>query len=217
MILTEVIIVLSVLVAAGVVHLLSSIAALSIAAVRIDEIAVFGGPTLIRFKLGTGLPIKIGFLPIGGGSISFDTEDFWGRSLLTRLAVRLSGPVFIFITSAICLGFGVAFPEFINGFGQILNGALSPLQYGPHLIEKYFVVVEDSPVIAGYGVLAAKIAAYNLLPIPGLNGGQVIMETIPWLHPSKRGISLIVIGMLINLAIVLSWVVAFVGFIIRTY
>lgn len=215
MILTKVFIVLSVLVATGIVHLLCSMTALAIAGVRIDEIAVFYGPTLTKFKLGV-LPIKVGVLPMGG-SVSFDTEDFWGRSLLTRLVVRLSGPVLIFITSAICLSISIAFHEFIDGFGQILKGALSPLQYGPHLIEKYFAVVEDSPVIAGYGILAAKIAAYYLLPIAGLPGGQVIMETIPWLHPSKRGISLIVIGMLINVAIVLSWAVAFVGYIIRTY
>jgi membrane-associated protease RseP (regulator of RpoE activity) len=61
------------------------------------------------------------------------------------------------------------------------------------------------------GVLAVKMAAANLLPLPPLNGGAIILTLLGWRKrlPEKAEIAATYVGLLASMILAGYWVVQF--------
>lgn len=143
--------------------------------------AAFGTPALIRPPIGTTL---VSFGPIPTGSVTIlgrmadepvsDPRDWRNLALGKRLAI-LCAPWSIVIAIAIgCLGPRHAATSFVHGVTQLLGVLdLTPL------VRRFFALAAVNPVWVTLGLLFAKSAALNLLPVPGLAGGGLLLELLP--------------------------------------
>jgi membrane-associated protease RseP (regulator of RpoE activity) len=141
--------------------------------VRVKGIAFFFGKPVFTFKTRFG-PILIGYIPTGG-YVQIDMDEFLKKSRAIRCLVNLAGPVAIFITSLICLGFLHTMASFASTYSQFAGIVFSPFAYGKGLIGGFLAHAQTAP-IAGYGTLAAKNVALSLLPLPALAGGRLLIE-----------------------------------------
>jgi membrane-associated protease RseP (regulator of RpoE activity) len=99
---------------------------------------------------------------------ALDAKPFSQQLLLT-----LTGPLVLIAVSVATLGReGVA--AFVSGFPQIVHGAISPLHEAKRLISNGMSFVQASSQIESLGLVAAKLAALNLLPLPAFNGGAAV-------------------------------------------
>ena len=82
----------------------------------------------------------------------------------------------------------------LKAFWQIISGQIALNQLGGPIS-----TISQMTVVASYGVanflyllplLAANLAIFNILPIPGLDGAHVIFTTIEWIRgkPIKRSV-----------------------------
>jgi len=198
----EVILLAVVLPLAIATHLLGYALTGSLLGFRVKSFNLFYGKALHTFPLRE-FPIRLGWIPTGG-SVEFD-ESFSSARFFPKMMVSFAGPLALILMSAACLRYDRAGAALFSGFAQLFQGALFPLSTGRTLVADYFRHHGGS-VPEAYGVLAAKLAAFNLLPIPPLNGGQIILASIPadsrWFFRSS------IIGFLLAFAMSLSWLVA---------
>lgn len=131
--------------------------------------------------------VTIRLLPISGYAKFADTREtpetdpavsFNHKPALVRAVIPLMGCVALVLVAAmIPVGAGVA--EVTEGFRQVIVGAFSPTSTA----QGYIQVLHDRSLSQGFvvvlGVLAAKMAAFNLLPLPPLNGGQALLAFVP--------------------------------------
>jgi hypothetical protein len=200
----EVILVAATMSLATVVHLLGHTISGLLLGLRVNSFNLFYGRPLGTIHFRT-FPIHLGWIPTGG------TVDF-GESLNiatfpVKVIVILSGPLALLITSAACIRYDRAGIALLSGFIQLFQGALSPLSTGHALIENYFHQ-HGASVQDAYGVLAAKLSAFNLLPIFPLNGGQIIIRSITSRTDSGWIIWVGSVGVILTFAIALSWLIA---------
>jgi membrane-associated protease RseP (regulator of RpoE activity) len=192
-------------------HMLGHILAGRLAGLRIEKVNFF----LIRiFTIRTPIfPLEIGILPIGG-SVKF-SDEFEQRSIPVKWLVTLGGPLLVILSALIGLSFDRILPALVSGFEQVIRGAISPVDYGAPLIQRFFAEYVATSLFAAYGILAIKLEAMNLLPIPSLNGGQLLTSLFPNFNQSAWGERIAQIGLLINLAMLLCWAVAFAVYLFK--
>lgn len=186
--------------------------------VKIREVSFGFGKAL--FKRGK---LTIRLAPLGGyvrfkdttqevdASVAgaFNHQPRWLQSLLPLTgASSLVVVALLFHPSSAVAGV-------ISGFKQILVGALGPLSDAQMYLGSARGILGQSGFVALLGLVASKVAAFNLLPMPHLNGGQAILA---WLRTDRtvRGeieeqITKIMLWPF--LAIVISWCIAFVYFV----
>jgi membrane-associated protease RseP (regulator of RpoE activity) len=186
------------------------------------EVSFGMGWRLLHFHV-LDFPITLRALPLGGFA-RFEPDDdpdhlesppgraFAGFHPLGRVAVYASGGAALLSLSVLLLG-GEAMGAFLRGFGQCLGGALSPRSEGRADIALATGLLLQSPRVA-VGVLAAKIAAFNLLPMPALNGFDIVRTLVLWkrrppesLNPWQS------VGALLVLALLVGWTVAAAAFV----
>jgi membrane-associated protease RseP (regulator of RpoE activity) len=189
--------------------------------VTIREVTIGLGPT--AFTVGR---LRVKALPYGG-AVRFkdsreeeldaaDTRDALdGRPTWVQLFVGLSGCLAL-IALAIAALQAEGVRAFVAGFPQIVAGALSPLGAAQSLLAQAVERVAALPFVAILGLVAAKLAAFNLLPLPGANGGFVIGTVaraagIARAWPQALTTALFFVYM----ALGISWVVALVVFLVR--
>jgi len=141
--------------------------------VKYTKIAVFYGKPVISLETRVG-PVVFGYLPMGG-YIQLDMDVFPHAPRWKRAAIALSGPLTLLLSSIICLGVYRAGWSFAATYHQLFELFLAPVCNGKELFHHYLTLVEDHPV-TGYGVLAAKAGMLNLLPLPALAGGRLLVE-----------------------------------------
>jgi hypothetical protein len=186
------------------IHLLGHMIAARLVGLKIEKVNFF---YISIFKFQTpAFPLEIGILPLGG-SVKL-SEEFEKNSLPVKWLVTISGPLFVTISAGLVLSFDKAWLAFVTGFGQIIYGAISPITYGAPLIQKFFAQDLATSLFTAYGILASKLVALNLLPLPVMNGGQMLTSLFPDFQESKWGARLNVISLLVMLAIYVSWGVA---------
>lgn len=187
--------------------------------VPIKEIRLFCAPNLAVVLVGT-LVVRIGSIPISG-SVHFwederqekPSEKGWRvLPLGWKLALRLSGPLAVFLVSSICLGSLEAGRSLATGFSQVVMGGLSALSEGPAMIEKLAVICRTD-VVTALGVLCAKYTAFSLLPIPPANGGMILLAPFQtWLEKSKKAercyAAVCLIGFFFVCALLIGWSIA---------
>ena len=195
-------------------HLAGSYVACRLYKIKVDKIQIFYGNSIFEFKV-KNLEFAFGWLPTGG-SIHYDYEnDFIYRSKLTKTIVNLSGPLAIIISAAVILNPVEVLLSVYTGFIQIINGALYPIVKGKVYLSHYFLNLLPQSIALAYALFATKIAAANLLIIPGLNGGNLLIELFMTSNNLKKRVALMNIGFLIIIAILICWLIAFISFILE--
>jgi len=176
------------------------------------------GPTLLTID-----KVDIGLLPFAGNVVLKDTreqqvfEDDPGRDfyneqpLWKQIAVPASGvAVLLALTPGILGTQGVpGWQAFTSAFAQIFQGALAPLGTAQQLLADGEVFARSHDFVAVFALVALKLCALNLLPVGGMNGGQIMLALArggkpyaPWEEKAAQWL------LLPGLAIVLSWLLA---------
>jgi membrane-associated protease RseP (regulator of RpoE activity) len=171
---------------------------------------LFLGPTLLRKRIGS-VRYELGALPCGG-FLQFRREQDDVDVLLTihplkRALVACAGCVLLVVFG---LALGGELESFSSAFGQFARGAFAPTTIGASMLIKYLVLLDIAPLRA-LGVLAMKLAAWNLIPLPSLNGFQ-LLTSVAAAMTGKKAIeapaAAVVVGTIVILAFTSSWLVA---------
>ena len=204
-------------------HLAGFVVAGMLAKARVESIHLFFGKKLASFTIGE-VTFTIGSIPVGGsvvfeGMNSEATEDneltgYNKLPLSWRLTIIASGPLAVFLLASLCIGSAEAAHSLLIGFGQVVQGALSPLSQGQVLLSKAETLLSTQGAITLLGVLSAKMAASNLLPLPTLNGGQLIMALLNIVNP-RQVYQINLIGILCSGLIFSSWLIALCAFTLK--
>lgn len=141
--------------------------------VRFKKIGLFYGKPVLNFQTRFG-SVCIGYIPTGG-FVELDMDAFPKEPASSRCAVTLSGPVALFLSALVCLGFQHAGFSFAATFPQLIELLASPISKGKEFFGLLSAKAIATPITA-YGVLAMKAAALNLLPLPTLAGGRLLVE-----------------------------------------
>jgi membrane-associated protease RseP (regulator of RpoE activity) len=190
------------------------------------------GVTVREISLGLG-PRAFGIgrftfraLPFGGAvrfkdsrEEALDASDMHGaldgRSLLVQIVIGLSGCLALLALAIVALQ-AEGVQAFLNGFVEIVTGALSPMDKAQALLAQAQQRLAGAPFMAVLGLVAAKLAAFNLLPLPAANGGYVIAMIARGVGIAKfwpQGLTPVLL--LVYLAIAISWLWALVVYLVR--
>lgn len=204
----QVIMLLGFVLVVTVVHICGTVIACLTCRLKVEGVSVFYGKSIMTIQTPL-CPVAIGCLPCGG-SVSFDFEDFEKRPFLVRSVVVLSGAFAMLLMAGICLRIDMAASQVAGGFTQIIMGAVAPLDHGTPLVRAFFERASESLVV-GCGIVAAKLTALNMFPIPPLIGGRLLGE-IPR-HRPKGDIWMWcnVIGAILVSLLGLCWLAALVN------
>lgn len=145
----------------------------------------------VSFGVGKALftrgKVTVRLLPFSGYAKFADTTEtpeadpataFNHKPAIVRVAVLLMGCGSLILLAAMVPAVaGVS--EVTAGFRQVIVGAFGPTSTA----QGYIQALLDRSMSQGFmvvlGVLAAKMAAVNLLPLPFLNGGQALLALVP--------------------------------------
>lgn len=142
--------------------------------------AAFGTPALLHRRVGE-TKVSMGPIPTGAVTIlgrmaddpATDARDWRHLGLGRRLAVLLIPWLVVLGIAMLCLGPRHAITSFARGAYQLLFVLdLTPL------VRRFLALAQAHPFHVTLGVLFAKSTALNLLPVPGLAGGGVILEIL---------------------------------------
>jgi len=162
-----------------------------------------------------------------GGSVRFkdsreeelDADDMRGalddRSLLVQIVIGLSGCLALLALAIVALQ-AEGVQAFLNGFVEIVMGAVSPMDKAQALLAQAQQRLTAAPFVTVLGLVAAKLAAFNLLPLPAANGGFVIAMIARGLGIAKfwpQGLTPVLL--LAYLAIAISWLWALVVYLLH--
>jgi peptidase M50-like protein len=148
------------------------------------------GPSLWAFRF-QGIRWSFGPLTIGS-SVSFnpsdsrETEDaeenaFTRLSLPRRLIVSAVGCYGMLLLALVCLPLSRGLTELSSGFEQVVN-VFSARQR----VVAFFTLLGTEGFWTALGVLSAKLAALNLLPLPPLPGFMPLREVWVSLGKSRK-------------------------------
>ncbi|RYE60510.1 MAG: hypothetical protein EOP20_02330 [Hyphomicrobiales bacterium] len=143
--------------------------------------------------------------------LNSDTETFRYLDLQPRyrqVLISLSGCAALLVLAYAVLG-SRARIELVQGFGQIIGGALSPLDGAQDLLETAQRQLFQLSPVHILALVAVKLAALNLLPLAPFNGASAINVALSvnavssyWWDQWTR------MTIWISIAMSLSWLVA---------
>ncbi|AVJ28420.1 site-2 protease family protein [Achromobacter spanius] len=179
--------------------------------VALDELSFGLGPRLLRAG-----KLSIRLLPVGG-AVRFQTADdadvdpqhLEAQPLWAQLFIGASGCFALIALACALLGGMVGVQALVDGFANIVSGALSPLHTAQALLARVDTAAHGLPFPMLLGLTAATTAALNLLPLPGANGGYLLGALGKSAGLSKHWpASLTQILLLAYMALAASWLVA---------
>jgi hypothetical protein len=179
----------------------------------LTEINCFFGPTLKQVKLGK-VTLTIRSLPIGG-YIKF-SDEFNNLHPAKRMFVACSCSLSLLVLATLVFGISSGFSLFVKGFVEIMYGALSFPYQGPNYLFKLIAFIKTNSYWAIMGLIASKLAAYNLLPLPGVNGLTVLLILLEPL-PSRVTEIVRAISNFLMVGVFALWALAIVIFLIRLF
>jgi membrane-associated protease RseP (regulator of RpoE activity) len=168
--------------------------------VPVQEITLFYGTAWLRFRY-RGVEYRVGWIPFGGvvrfqsrRARSVDPEKvLFAADMdppgvndlhpLERAFIAASGCLALIVLSASCLGPLAAVRSFGRGFAQLIPFApWTPawVPSGRDLVGRFLALLRSGPFRVALGVLAAKLTALNLLPLPPFNGGVIVLTLLGW-------------------------------------
>lgn len=173
------------------VHLGGLVLGAVLASVPIRAISIGSGLLIGKFGV-----LEFRLLPLGGsvtlknmqheGLPTVRSADAFDRQpRLIQIAIILAGPSML-IGMSMLIGGLDNWHAFLRGFGQFIAASCGPLSTAQEVIKSGSAYLESHGPLAGWGMLSAKIAAYNLLPLPTLNGGDALMALLQVEKKSER-------------------------------
>ncbi|NMO21936.1 hypothetical protein HPC49_35425 [Pyxidicoccus fallax] len=169
------------------------------------------GPRLLSTRLAG---IVWSFRPIAlASSVGFTeaAEDAQPKNRLQQLSLPMHAAVILLpwcfqvAIAMVCLGASEGLHQFVHGF--TLPFELSLL---PNRVERFLALLRDGELLRAWGLVSAKLAAINLLPLPMLAGGQVLL--LPWRNAYPVWAGLL---NLLSLMAVLPWA-GYVAYLVLT-
>jgi len=173
-----------------------------------QEVALFFGPAILKRKIGS-VTYRLNLIPLGG-HVFFSNPEFANAPLWATLPTMAAGCIAAFLVAVLCLGPAEAWVMTIEGFRQGILGPLNPKEVGAALVTSAIEFVRTHDFVNILGATATKFCAFNLLPIPSLIGGHLVMQPLRKWFPSFENTFnvLTVVGFLLVLALFVSWWVA---------
>ena len=168
---------------------------LHVAAMALAHLVVGHTPETVAFGLGPPVleravgrtKVRLGALPLGGFVAMPQSSEGVPDPLppFPRAVVALLGPVSVLV---VAIAFGASPAHFDRAIEQLVVGALSPSEVGAPLVRAWIDRTAGAPLEAGVA-LAVRLALFNLLPIPSLNGFDVLegLALATWRRPGWRG------------------------------
>lgn len=153
--------------------------------IELREVSLGFGKELLRWG-----KVTIRAVPLGGYAKFADTREEWvqppadtanaynHQPALVQAIVPLSGCVALVLLATLVLA-GASVAEVIAGFRQVIVGAFGPTTTAQDYIQALYAVSTTDGFPAMLAVVATKVAAFNLLPLPMLNGGQALLALVP--------------------------------------
>ena len=196
----------------AIVDLMAIIIVSRLLRIEIEEVGLFwfrfSRLTIFNFAR---TKIKLGLIPFPSGYVQFRAikENFPARfkafaslPLVNKMAVSLSGIVLNIIFAASILGFQSAISSSVKGVRQIIEILVSR-DFGFYYLRQ-IVILQQSGWWHTWAVLTTKVVSFNLLPIPGLYGGFILITlweffTRTKIEPEKLG-ELTLVSIIIFLA-----------------
>lgn len=196
--------------------------------IKVRQASLGFGPVLFSFGV-----FQLRALPFGG-SVTFkntrteDTTDeapvahvhdaFDRKPRAVQVLLPLAGAASLALV-ALLLHPGSALASIGHGFVQIVAGGVSPLGTAQRLVEGVRAFAAQQGFAPLLGMVAAKLAALNLLPLPAMNGGQALLALLKRdLHEEEPSLLLQRLtewGLWLCVALALSWLVAIGFFVVR--
>ncbi|MBI3729858.1 MAG: site-2 protease family protein [Burkholderiales bacterium] len=197
-------------------HLFSIAAAGQATGVRVLELSIGMGPMVFRYK---AFILKL--IPLNGYVKFIDTRErvvsdadlpfaFDRLSTWRQIMVTLSGCAALLVLATVLLGTG-AWQDFIALPAQYVMGAVSPFGTAQTLLLEAGRVIHTTALLSLLGIVAVKLAAFNLLPQAGSNGYYVLTVLVnrsgPGAnHPYPGAFHKLVVFM--TIAAMISWCLA---------
>jgi membrane-associated protease RseP (regulator of RpoE activity) len=183
--------------------------------IHVLAINIFWGRTILRVRLA-GTHLCVGWLPLGG-SVQLEAESgvagsFSSAHPLIRVAIYAMGPTTLVVLGALLLGPANAVTSYLNGFAEIVGGALHPCTIGTPLMAAARDGLSDSPRLRALAEVVVRFAALNSLPVLPMTGGQILTTLLRWRSTAFRRWEVVatLVGQLICVAGLVSWVVVLV-------
>ena len=151
--------------------------------IPVTKVQLFHGNTLVSWTRGS-LTIGLGLIPTGSFLV-YDVPAFRSRSLLVRWGISLLGPLVLLVVAAVLLGVHQSLHQVVSGMVQLLLGILEPHKTAWPCIARLHQIFGES-LWQFVGILAAKLAAWNLLPLGVISGGRVLLEPF---NPEPEGLN----------------------------
>jgi membrane-associated protease RseP (regulator of RpoE activity) len=193
----------------------------------LEEVSFGFGPACFQSRIGR-VQFRFGLIPLGGYArfngdqepaksqeeilFAADMEPLGFNDLhpLRRVAVVASGCLALVVLAAFCLGPSHSVRSVARGFAQLVPFAPwtpSWVPEGRELASRCIALFRIGPYRIALGVLAAKIAAANLLPLPSFNGGAIILTLLQWRRglPEKIVDGVTTLGTLCALCLMIYW------------
>ena len=192
-----------------------------LAGATISEVGIFTGPEIMKIEV-YGLPFRLNLFPLGS-YIKFDADQSPARGKrldeinpLIRALIAASGCIALLALAAISLGPRATLHQTVTGFSQIVSGGLSPIANGTRLLQRLWQFAATEPLLATVGLVASKEAAFNLLPLPVFNGGDIILNLVTLVKPISSSLrdKLNIVGLLLMIVIWISWLAALIWFLV---
>jgi hypothetical protein len=117
------------------------------------------------------------------------------------------------------LGLTETIHQALSFYGQIIQGAWSPIEVGSRYFEKLAQILSEQSFVTGLGIFAAKMLAGNLLPLGMLTGGNLVLLLLALVGIKSEKLSerFNLITFLLWLPIAICWLVSLIYFVIRAF
>ena len=192
------------------IHELGHFAAARIAKIPVEALSLGFGPALLKKRLG-GIEYRLSAIPFGGYLLpkAADPEDFFKISPTRRIILSIGGPAANILTALplfaalnISQGGGSLFAVLINPFIQAstllskmlasftgafshhetLTGIVGIISAGNQFTATWAAAASFAAIIS------LNLALFNLLPVPALDGGKVILSLLEYITPKSRAL-----------------------------
>lgn len=175
----------------------------------LSEVRFHLGPPLFFLRI-RGVKWSFGFLNIGA-SVTYealgirrdgsDNNSFLQLPLPLRLIAHTGTVAGMLLLAVVCLSPARGLAAFTSGFEQVVNVFLARERVGAFL-----ALLRTEGFLPALGVLSAKLAAFNLLPIPPLTGYLMLRELWQGIFkPQIRSDAVPAWGVLLVLLLLLGW------------
>lgn len=161
--------------------------------IRPTKVQLFSSPVVARRKCGP-TEWTIGAVPFGAhvvlpGMSPFDEQSptgderqFWQLSRLAQVAIVTIYPVALAAVAACLIGANSALSALCSGLWQLPWGAVQPFSLGRHLVLQWRELVVRGDFQLALGILFAKFAAMELLPVGSAHSLRALWCIAGWVQ-----------------------------------